>query len=378
MQLSKGKTFVFVVALVMLMVPLVSVSNAETQTLTAKEKTQLFLSSVIGIDMTKYVAIRDSSGVSYPSTFGGLVKQETEGFDFKAADGSELQGMAMYDNQFVAAFVLSITGSATYSNLYSTNALSAAKNILAKYGAFAQTCNINSPCLNSATAMLSDVGALATSNTTSGNTKMEITSSASTSDNTTSTQIAWVYTANNVDAQPKQLSISFTSFDGGVQVNFVDTWGLYSVADNDLSQAEATSIAWQAAQNYRFAMGNENGVTTYVQPVWANVTPSVGIAMVPGQEFNDSLVKTLNWTAGSTVRDPLTLYPLWQTVFYLNQSVGDAVGVQVGVWGDTTEVAYCSEFSYFGLSGPSTTAEPTISNSPQLSIQPQTKLQSPH
>jgi len=62
-------------------------------------------------------------------------------------------------------------------------------------------------------------------------------------------------------------------------------------------------------------------------------------------------------------RDPLTLYPYWQLHFYFNESIAGNVGVQVGVWGDTGEIIYCSGHGYLGSSGPSseqdTTEQPT-------------------
>ena len=55
----------------------------------------------------------------------------------------------------------------------------------------------------------------------------------------------------------------------------------------------------------------------------------------------------------------MTLYPYWQLHFYFNESIAGNVGVQVGVWGDTSEIIYCSGFGYFGASG--TTNEQDIS-----------------
>jgi hypothetical protein len=48
-------------------------------------------------------------------------------------------------------------------------------------------------------------------------------------------------------------------------------------------------------------------------------------------------------------RDPLMLYPYWAVHFYFNESIGGNVGIQVGVWGDTGEILYCSGFGYYGV-----------------------------
>ena len=295
MKLSRISMLTLVAVAVVLMTPLISVSNAATSTLTATEKTPLFLSNVLGVDLANYEKIQDSSRLSFPSTG---VQEESEGFEYKASNGSDIQGMAIYDNQYIKAIVFSINGTLTLSNQYMTDILSLAHGILARYGTFSQACSINSPCLSSATAMLAQVHALAisnaTSNATSGNVKMNLLCSNLSSNN--STQISWVYTANNVDAQSKRLSLTLTQLQGSFQVSFVDTWGLYSVAGTGISQEEAVNIAWQAAQNFRFVFPNS---TSTVVPSFANGRYDVGLIMVPGDTFNSSSVKSsLNWSSG--------------------------------------------------------------------------------
>ena len=87
--------------------------------------------------------------------------------------------------------------------------------------------------------------------------------------------------------------------------------------------------------------------------------------MIPGQIYNrdpeDHFV-----SGGNATRDPLALYPQWQMVFYFNKSIGGAVGIQVGVWGDTKEVAYISEYGYLGGQG----GNPTTPTTPSPSMEP--------
>jgi hypothetical protein len=42
------------------------------------------------------------------------------------------------------------------------------------------------------------------------------------------------------------------------------------------------------------------------------------------------------------------LYPFWQYYFYFNETILGYDGMQVGVWGDTSELVYCSGFGYYG------------------------------
>jgi hypothetical protein len=67
-------------------------------------------------------------------------------------------------------------------------------------------------------------------------------------------------------------------------------------------------------------------------------------------------------------RDPLTLYPYWQFYFYFNETIAGNSGVQVGIWGDTKEIIYCSGFGFFGISDPTSEEDVTtdISNDEYL------------
>jgi len=75
--------------------------------------------------------------------------------------------------------------------------------------------------------------------------------------------------------------------------------------------------------------------------------------MIAGQQFNNALNDALlaqgvGINTGSTVREASTLYPFWSAIFYFSRPVDNVVGVQVGVWGDTGEVAYCYEYGHLG------------------------------
>jgi len=77
--------------------------------------------------------------------------------------------------------------------------------------------------------------------------------------------------------------------------------------------------------------------------------------MVPGQIYNTSLNDALHHAnMGSIDRDPLTLYPEWQFVFYFGKSMGNIIGVQVAVWGDTGEIVNCNPYGFYGPGSQST------------------------
>ena len=50
-------------------------------------------------------------------------------------------------------------------------------------------------------------------------------------------------------------------------------------------------------------------------------------------------------------RDALSLYPVWTMIFYYGQPISDAQGVQVGVYGDTGQVLFCTPYILLGNYG---------------------------
>ncbi|MDR2707923.1 MAG: hypothetical protein LBB87_04180, partial [Nitrososphaerota archaeon] len=124
------------------------------------------------------------------------------------------------------------------------------------------------------------------------------------------------------------------------------------------SEEEFTSFAFVLAQKFcddhLFYQIGADGVEVEVRPDWSNMRSEVGLLMIPGQQYNNPINNELlaqgtgvNFSAG---RDALTLYPFWTAVFYFSYPIGNVYGVQVGVWGDTGEVAYCWEQGFLGNS----------------------------
>jgi hypothetical protein len=105
------------------------------------------------------------------------------------------------------------------------------------------------------------------------------------------------------------------------------------------------------------------------------MTFEIALNIIPGQIYKrlpeDNFVDP-----GNVTRDPLALYPLWQMVFYFHDNIGDVVGVQVGVWGDSEEVAYISEYGYLGpyvIPTPTPTISPTPALTPSPESTPRTE-----
>jgi hypothetical protein len=350
-------------------IPLANAVNT-TET-SAEDKLPSFLSEVIGLDLAKYDIVNEGYGVSFPSEFGGLVKEESIIFTLEFED-SRIAVSGVFDNGFPSWInFYPLSGSILYANLPSTDSLEESKSILQRYRSFAQTYGINTAYIDSALTLLSDVPdsppALASSgnfnnisdftpaNLTVGNMKLVVSQKG----------VGCSYVTEGVDVPNKSFGLSF----GSNTFVFSDTWNLYSIGSlSVISKDEATDIAWFAAKNYNLTFTETVGnTTTVLEPDWSEMRSAIGLVMIPGQIYNSSLNNVLNFVSlGSITRDPLMLYPLWQAIFYFSQPIGDIDGIQVGVWGDTKEIAYCSTYGFLGGASPfsTATAQPAFSSSP--------------
>ncbi len=175
--------------------------------------------------------------------------------------------------------------------------------------------------------------------------------------------INFVYTIDGIEVPNKSLGITFEDD----RITLHDTVGLYSVSgSNVFSKGEFEGFAFDLAKEFCDSFFSED-----VKVDWSHMRSEIGLNVIPGRIYdnpinNDLLEKGVG-TRYSKDRDGLTLYPMWQAVFYFSQPVGNIVGVQVGVWGDTGEVAYCYEYGQLGGSSqyPSEDLSPSASATSQ-------------
>jgi hypothetical protein len=352
MKISKEKMGAAAIVLLILAVPLIQTSWGATEDVTAKDMVPAFLSDVVGLDLTKYNMTDEKYTVSYPSFYGGVVKDEVISYDLKS-DNSELSVMGIFDNGFIYGLIVRrISGSIMFSWQPSTNAVDESSDILQRYKTFAENYGFDTSHIISALTRLNDATSASSLNadlhlfnnitgfvpsvTYAGNVKLE----------TTEKRIRWIYTDRDVDMIGKIVSISF----GSNSLSFRDTWNLFSVGSfSVISREEALQIALDAANNHDLTLVGANDTAHVVEkPGWSNRT-SIALSMVPGEIYNTELnMRTQFRTGGNATRDPLMLYPLWKTVFYFSENVGHITGIQVGVWGDTKEIHYISAIGYLG------------------------------
>jgi hypothetical protein len=381
MRTSFKKVCSIAVIFAFLAFSLVQIPQAHATETSTQAKLQSFLTNVLGIDLTRYTVTQSGYGASYPLKYGGLVEEEVVSYTFSNNNGNEFAAdPCFFDNGILTACDFnSIQGSILYAQSPSASILDQAKSILQSYQAYAsQNYAIDTSYVQQAQGMLSNVQGFSSSSMLSGN--MQLTTSQSSYLNVTTTTIQWIYTENGTAMPRKSITLGFLN---GRLRDFEDTYGLYRVGClSKISRQEAVDLGFAAAENYNVSLVWFNSTTgnpyvTYEKPDWSNATYEVSLSMLPGDEwmgaeitpapgFNSSLPLTQPVYPSNVTRDPLALYPEWQMVFYFSKPIGNTVGMQVGVWGDSKEIVYCSEYGYLGASTPSgsSTSLPSASNQP--------------
>jgi hypothetical protein len=374
--------------LVILVLPLLfQACSAEVSTadgFTAKDKLPAFLTDVLGLDLTKYNKTEEGYGTRYE--YGGQVEVEQYVLTLVDAEGNRISVGSEFTNGFPTWInVDAIVGSLYYAIQPSKDALVETQNILNRYDVFAKKYGINTVDMSLALDLLSKApnAPLASKDSTNFNKMSNFTPANITSGNMTmgivEYGIGFGCIIDGVKIPNKSLGINF----GNDQITFVDKWNLYSIGSlSVISKEEATSIAWNLAKtfsdNLTFYQTGEDNITREVEPDWSQMRSDISLLMIPGQLYNNSLNNILlsNGTGvsmGNTNRDPLALYPFWSAIFYFSKPINNIVGIQVGIWGDTKETAYCSTYGYLGSSlQPSTgeteqTQTPSVDNSGEAS-----------
>jgi hypothetical protein len=337
--------------------------SATDSTPPAKEKLQVFLTDVLSIDISKYTVTTEGFGVSYPSELGGSVKQEN-GLIYYNSTTSMLSVQAIFRNGYIDwIYVKSLDRPIIYSQQPSTSANEETRTILERYETYAQKYGLATDHITLALNMLngvSDAPPTSEPNQNFGNIS-NFKSIAETSGNmrmsASDSSIGFTYTFNGITLPNRALAFGF---DEG-NFDFTDTWGLYTVAcSSAISKDEATNLALSTAKAYNLTLIGKDDVPFVVTPDFSNVTTEISLNMIPGQTFNTALNNALNYANSSKTRDPLGLYPFWQATIYFNETIGNIGGTQVGIWGDTKEIAYTNTYGHHGpgLSDTST-SQPT-------------------
>jgi hypothetical protein len=341
-----------VLAIMLLLVMATSVFSvctafAADSVATAKEKLPAFLGDVLQIDLSKYTVTNEGYGVLYPMRFGGEVKQESYSFTLKDANSQVSVSSVFYNGYIAYLQVYPLSGAVFFSQQPQSSATAQTRRILENYKSFAEKYGIDTSNLSTSLNMLSQVSdapkTAQTSqnfygisgfnpvNTTSGS--MRLVASGS--------EIGFGFTFGGVNVLNRGLGMGF----GSDTFLFDDTWGLYTVAGGSaITKEQASALALEAAEKYTVNL-IQNGSSTALSPDWSHPHVEISLNMVSGQSFNNTLNNQLNFVNSSVAREPLVLYPFWGAFVYFTTSLGNIDGIQVGIWGDTSEIAQINTFT---------------------------------
>lgn len=236
---------------------------------------------------------------------------------------------------------LQIKGKPIYTQTESANVLDQSKSVIQRYQAYvAQYTRSDTSYVSSMASMLNTVSELKSTSVTAGNTKLNISVTATRISNIPKQTFKWFYTENGIDVTRKAVTFTYTD---GMLTSISDTWNLYSIGSlNSISKEEALNIAWSQAQNLKLQFISENGSIYEIKPDLSNVTTDVSFSMQPRN-------------------NTVLLCPSWIVTYWFAKPYGQNHGIEVGIWGDTKEVVFCNPLVILGgsdTSGSTTQASP--------------------
>jgi hypothetical protein len=310
--------------------------------LSAEDKILAFLSDVVKLDFTKYVATINSA-VDYPSDLGGLL-EETGKCTLESTE-SKIEILYTFKNGtlgFCNMYI--IKGSPIYTQQPSANILEMADDFLQRYQEFTDFSDLTE--LRDALGNINNF-----ENTTKTTENIKITLSVS---EVTEGIFEWERICNGINFPSLYVGIRNGAFAG-----LADDFHVYSIGSTEvkISRETAVNIAMERARNISWKV---NVSDTSVVEV-ANVT-------ILEDRTSAGLL--------SMSREPLVLYPYWEVSLTFDKIYpGSVYGVAYNIWADTGEVFYGHLVMAGGSipndDNPTTSSNPTISPSPQHSALPQ-------
>jgi hypothetical protein len=340
----------FIVVIVPAVLPTDQSSVASESEFTVDDKSIEFLSSVVGLDFSKYALVvpTPSPGINseswaeigakseaqrrealYPPEYCGLVKDEWGSFKLDA-NGSQISvNSNCLNGQLRLLKISNLAGEYVYVETPATGILDQAKTILQRYQDYVtQVDAMDGSYLVPMQEILNNLSDFTPTNVTVGNVNFQVTLN-----DAGRTRIQWIYTENNISMSYKQMELVFCN---NCFESFWDGWRIYKVSElNSIIFKEAYTLAFDAAQSCELRWVNDEVNQVLTTPDLSNAFYEVLFDMVPYRNDTSHTSKMLS-------RDPLTLYPYWSFTFYFPDGrIGCFSGVNVGLWGDTKEIISC-------------------------------------
>jgi hypothetical protein len=305
----------------------------------APEEALIFLENVVELDLTKYTQKLDVYDICYPVHLNGL-DQENVVYTLEA-DGNSIQAAFAFVNKTLhhcGMFILE--GEPIYIDPKSKEVVNLAKETLQNFQAYSKASKIgDNRNYDEMNGLLDTIKDVDNAETSSGEMKLKVTK------NTDIDYVAfeWMSTLDNVDFNGITLE-----FLNGTFCGLGDNWRIYKIGSTtvNVSEEEATKIALNTLENFS----------------WNATQDGERVEVTDFQIVKETLTAELITTRN---KEPLTLYPSWSIVVYLDKIYpGNVNRFSIGIWADTGEVISCTPLSMGGLM----TSEETTSNSQQLPI----------
>ncbi len=319
----------------------------------SKNTYKAFLTDVLCVDLSQYNISKSGYGVNYPEKFGGVVREETISYTFNSGQ-STVNAWCIIDNGNISACSMyAVQGSVIFNQPQPIDLAESTRNFMQNYERFtAQFYGADTTYIQQLVATIGSLNSMATSTSISvGSTNLRVRQS------TNFTNIEWTYAQPDYNATAKKIVLKFE--DGHISW-LTDTWNLYSVNSGAILPVEdAEPFAFDEVQNnHNVTFTSFEGGTMIpvpIKPDWSNMKYKADLQMVPGKALLGSLPPVQDNIYPTKIdRDPLILYPLWHFIFYFNKPIGNTIGVEVGVWADTKEIAYCQDYGHLGGAAMST------------------------
>ena len=279
---------------------------------TSPDKALTFLTDVVHLDMTKYLATKESNTVEYRSDLGGIV-EEIMKYSLTYTS-SKVDVTLRFRNASLSRYSLDVLeGTPYYSQLQPTKLIDAAKGILERYQQYSGTSHLGA-MIN----LLETVDEPGDFEKLSGNMKLTRASGRST------IKIEFLYTTHNIDFQAKSVVLIFDNY--GFLESLSDDWSLFRVGSTEvnISKEEAINIAIDSAKDCTWTVNGEtiNNFTLVEESASAELWPH-------------------------SREEPLALIPYWYVTIPLDRVYPERVDrIAVGLWADTGEVSICQPLSW--------------------------------
>jgi hypothetical protein len=268
------------------------------------DKMAVFVRNITHIDTRQYTISLLSSTVQWRTDLAGVSEEVTK-YSLTSSNSNLNIDLRFRNGHFSRYELTMIESSPIFTQIEPYDVLQNAKGILARYKLYSGDAYLTE--MSNLLATVNETRSLAV---TTGNMKLEITISGST------TVLFWMYTENNIDYQTKGLQMTFQ---GNVLTTMSDGYFLYTIGDDGMTVTLEEAVT--LAKNY---------VKTLTWTIEGKPVSGFNVLDTPLS------VQLVPHTRGNSVE----LIPYWYVKLSLDRIYGGGINeVTVGIYADTAQVS---------------------------------------